>query len=1218
MKITKVRIKNLNSLRGEHLIDFTAAPLRGSGLFAITGDTGAGKTTILDAITLALYGKVHRNKEVREVLSYGSVECFAEVEFEARGGTYRAKWSLWRARQKVDGNILGPARELAEWREKTADFHLLAQKIREVDATVERVSGLDFDRFSRSVLLSQGDFAAFLRANEKERSDLLERITGTEIYSQLSQGAYRRHKLEREVLEQLRQQRESLRLLDPEAIAERQNLRNQHRQESQELEQSLQRIRQQIQTWERRQTLQKRLDEVRADLEQIAQTQTQRAADFERLDRHLQLLPFLSPLQQLQDGQQQIRRQAEDLQKAQQAISQLEAEEQYQRQQIEQSEAKYQETLQSQASSERVIEKVIQLDLRIEEKEKPIRDKERRAAEQSQQLAALQGEIKKAKAQISDLQREAQSIRKRLDQQDPAQLQKDLNELQTWQRTIEGHLSEGQVIKKELAAGEEQLKAALQTLGDTENQLVKAEQNWQELEKRFLAKAPEHYTHQPEQVLQRLGEEIEELSDKRSNLVQFHQLYAEYQSLLREQVQYEERLESLHTQHSRLDREVLSALELLDRLEERVRFKQQIFEQQQVLTNYERDRAALQPGTPCPLCQATEHPFRQQEVRPYLDEARREYQQVQRQYDTIQERYRQLLLQQERTSQEIEDLAGTDGRTIGGQVQRLVQKIENYEHRIADVVLLSSQPGAGQIGQRQLRGQLQQYESDLVSKRQQRKKLTALQEQLQRATDAVSALRERVKDQQRQVDGRREGIAFIQRRREERLDQYRQAETHLRELLAPYDIPYEAPRGGTQIEQLRQRLSDWERQEVQLRQREEKAQLLAGQVSIREQTGEQERAANEALRQEIARDREATMEIVTERRGLLGEADPQVEREKWRQAVTQWEAQRQKERTDLEKTVTQLTTQRGKHEAQDRLWREQSQRWTAEKQALEATLQDLGWADLAAAQAARLEEGEGERLQAERERLREQKIQREQSLRDGVQEQGALEELLAEQEEVTELRRREAEWKDRQRQLLERIGALERDLEQQQALAEEAQALQTQYEAQEREYRRWAALNELIGAADGKKFRIFAQGLTLQKLCTLANQHLRRLDGRYWIEKQGDQDLGLAIIDTYQADNRRSMNTLSGGESFLVSLALALGLSDLAGRNTQIQSLFIDEGFGTLDESSLDLAISTLENLQVSGKTIGVISHVKELKERIGTQIRVRKNGNGFSAIQIL
>jgi exonuclease SbcC len=96
------------------------------------------------------------------------------------------------------------------------------------------------------------------------------------------------------------------------------------------------------------------------------------------------------------------------------------------------------------------------------------------------------------------------------------------------------------------------------------------------------------------------------------------------------------------------------------------------------------------------------------------------------------------------------------------------------------------------------------------------------------------------------------------------------------------------------------------------------------------------------------------------------------------------------------------------------------------------------------------------------------------------------------------------------------------------------------------------------------------------------------------------------------------MNTLSGGESFLVSLALALGLSDLAGRNTRIQSLFIDEGFGTLDENSLDLAISTLENLQASGKTIGIISHVKELKERITTQIQVKKTGNGFSEIFIV
>jgi len=107
------------------------------------------------------------------------------------------------------------------------------------------------------------------------------------------------------------------------------------------------------------------------------------------------------------------------------------------------------------------------------------------------------------------------------------------------------------------------------------------------------------------------------------------------------------------------------------------------------------------------------------------------------------------------------------------------------------------------------------------------------------------------------------------------------------------------------------------------------------------------------------------------------------------------------------------------------------------------------------------------------------------------------------------------------------------------------------------------------------------------------------------------------MIDTYQADAVRSVNTLSGGESFLVSLALALGLSDLASHKTQIDSLFIDEGFGTLDAETLDIAITALENLQASGKMIGIISHVEALKERISTQIQVKKMSGGVSKIEV-
>ncbi|RME92251.1 MAG: exonuclease SbcC, partial [Bacteroidetes bacterium] len=176
MKILKVHIKNLNSLRGEWTIDFGTPPLSQAGIFAITGPTGAGKTTVLDAITLALYGALARSKEVKEVLSYGATECLAEVAFAVGAERYLASWRLYRARGKQDGNLIGPKRELARWDAKKETFEIIAEKIREVDEAIEAISGLDYHRFTRSVLLSQGDFAAFLKADERERSELLERI----------------------------------------------------------------------------------------------------------------------------------------------------------------------------------------------------------------------------------------------------------------------------------------------------------------------------------------------------------------------------------------------------------------------------------------------------------------------------------------------------------------------------------------------------------------------------------------------------------------------------------------------------------------------------------------------------------------------------------------------------------------------------------------------------------------------------------------------------------------------------------------------------------------------------------------------------------------------------------------------------------------------------------------------------------------------------------
>ena len=163
----------------------------------------------------------------------------------------------------------------------------------------------------------------------------------------------------------------------------------------------------------------------------------------------------------------------------------------------------------------------------------------------------------------------------------------------------------------------------------------------------------------------------------------------------------------------------------------------------------------------------------------------------------------------------------------------------------------------------------------------------------------------------------------------------------------------------------------------------------------------------------------------------------------------------------------------------------------------------------------------------------------------------------------------------------------------------------------------WQRLRELIGSQDGAKFRKFAQTISLDILSRHANKHLMKLSDRYRIRRDEKETLNLQIEDLHQAGALRPMASLSGGESFLASLALALGLSDLAGRSIQIDSLFIDEGFGSLDPETLEVAIDALESLRQNSKTVGVISHVGLLKERIGTQIIVEKRAGGTSTIRI-
>ncbi|MHB8830113.1 MAG: AAA family ATPase, partial [Syntrophales bacterium] len=235
MRILGIRFKNLNSLTGEWQIDFTHPAYRSDGIFAITGPTGAGKTTVMDAICLALYGRTPRLDKVtkggNEIMSRQTGECFAEVAFETAKGRYRCHWSQRRAHRKADGELQQSRHEVAD-----ADSgQLIESRITQVGEFIEQATGMDFNRFTRSMLLAQGGFAAFLQASPDERSPILEQITGAEIYSQISMQVHERRAAELKKIELLQVELNGARVLGTAEELELRNLLQEKRKREAEL-----------------------------------------------------------------------------------------------------------------------------------------------------------------------------------------------------------------------------------------------------------------------------------------------------------------------------------------------------------------------------------------------------------------------------------------------------------------------------------------------------------------------------------------------------------------------------------------------------------------------------------------------------------------------------------------------------------------------------------------------------------------------------------------------------------------------------------------------------------------------------------------------------------------------------------------------------------------------------------------------------------------------
>ena len=1215
MQILKLSFENINSLKGAWTIDFQAPDFR-SGIFAIVGPTGSGKTTILDAICLALYGHTPRigsiTQNANEVMNRDCDSCRSSLEFQTLSGRYRATWS-----QKKQKNFdkTGKYGQVVSTMEKFEDGCWIpitdGSKVTSKKQEVQKIIGLSFDQFKRSVMLSQGDFAAFLKSKPNERAQTLEQITGTQIYSLLSTKVYDLAEEQKKLFEDKQREVELSPVLDDAVVLTKQEQLKGITEEAKVLETQISKIEKESRWISETAELRNQFLRVKAELERLKENRNEffRKENVVRLAEHAQnILPIFNTLIDKQSLREDSIKEKSAAENELVNATKFLKEKDFNFKAAE--EALNNENLQK-PKKLALFSQIEFLDAEISPLIKSSRLAQEEKIKLENETSDCKDHLNKAKEDIRKLEedREKRDLERKEDIKGAFLYQRkdELRDCKITAETLSAALAdaEGKADKaSETVKSQEKEAEALRIRKEKIASVIEADKVLlKEAEKRLSeildGKTLDELTQEQlsfsEQIplLEAVKSALKAVCDQKEEIVRQEDVMqrdsAELDNWSSKKEGYEKEIQSLTSRQ-----EELEALVQIDELT--------------------KVRAELKEGEPCPVCGSLEHPFaanlppevatakeRLAVVKEESTDLQKNQKEADRKIDVLKDR----ILVSEKRLKELRKNLDLAEEELTLKCGRAGLTREGVTEEAAAVLITKKESLLIDIKKR------------IAKARDAESKAAAAKEKIAGTTEELHRAEMVFSNAQTKFESAKSLLAQAQTGREK-------ARTELEQFWRKTAKEYGSViTDGELFAHNPELFKRWIAKAAKYEELLESCREIENSLAIKKGTLPGLVESVERLEKSSREKSDQAAELQTElktkqlqRDKLFGTKLVEIERKAYERLLSQLAEAKDQAYENLSKARSVQAA------AEQRLKTAEQRSAEAEKNLLSAKTE---WTDALKKEKFESEEDwrrarlDSEAINALHKEITDYKAQS----RSAADRFSEADKKLAEKEsqkltdkslEVLEAEKREASAE--KEKLLEQKGELQKELKTDEEARIKRAGIEDELKKLKHQVAVWDRLNTLVGSSSGDKYRRYVQSLVLLTLLKNANVELTKLHSRYHLAKGGG-DMEIKVIDSDLADQERPTDNLSGGETFIVSLALALGLAQMASNNVRIDSLFLDEGFGTLDDDSLEKALNALSSLNAQGKTVGLISHVDQIKERIPSKIVVKRSAQpGVSRLE--